>query len=205
MITTETIAGSGYEGWVAWIDEGGSVPVPVFEAIPKINSLSPLIKGAKELPIRPVERGIQLWESLDQTKIQRLDLYFYPTVYEQPAWRVDREPGFEHMRFIQMKMGGIRVNAFEGDPREAGDQVDAATARTGIYGYRMGYWDLKRGISELWEITLMHRKCLGVRGHPCNPRPQINETSDLKKHGWALAPHVVGLTQQEIDKMLINN
>lgn len=195
-------AAAGYEGWVAWVNDGGPIPVPIFEANPIIPTLAPLIRGAKRLPVRPVERNVKMWDALDQTKIQRLDLFFYPTVYDQPAWRVDREPGFTHMRFIQMKMGGLRINAYEGDPRETEGLLSTGVARTGLTGYRVGYWDTLRNISEIYEITLMHRTSLGVRGCPCNPRPRENETLDIKRHGWALSPHVVGMTQEEVQAWL---
>lgn len=198
MITMEGIADSGYEGWVVWINDGGSTPTPIFEANPLNVNLPQIRAGGKALPQRGIERSVMDWKDLPQEKIMRAELYFYPQVYNQPACRFDREPGNVNVRFIQYKMAGAFVNAGVADDPRIRSEGTGGTTRAGLFGYRFGWWDMAKNISGLFEVTLEHVKDLGVRGHPCHPRPGRFEALNLKRHGWALGPHVVGITEKEI-------
>jgi hypothetical protein len=181
----ESLAASGYEGWVAYVD--GS---PIFEARPANVSLAQLIPGAVD-QVRAAARDTVEWRDLPQERVQAVELYaFHGHWGEQPILRIDREPGFPQMRFIQMKLRGLIV------PTHGARGLE----RTGIAGYRIGYYNPPRAEYDLLELTPQYRSQMDpaggfrppgappLKGHPCWPRP----------HGFGLAPHTVGLTEDQV-------
>ncbi len=184
MIVAPDIAASNYEGWVAYAN--GS---PIFEAVEKNPYLKPLAPGVAEA-IRPRDRTHVEWRDLPHPQLQAIELYAFREVYGiQPIMRIDREPGNEELRFIQMKLGALQFG-----PGIAGQQ------RTGVIGYRIGYWNPVRFECDLIELTREHRKQMDPAGefrpegspplktHPCWSRPR----------GFGLGPHTVGLTAEQI-------
>lgn len=165
---------SDYEGWVAYVDSS-----PIFEAAPHDPRLAQAIHGARTLPHRRVARNTLDWKDLPHERVHRLEVYFCRQSFpRQPVVRIDRMPG-QVLRWIQLKMGGLVLNAGAGirEPFGAGVQ------RLGIVGYRIGWWNPAARECRLLEVTPRGVKDLGTRQHPCEPAPR----------GFGLAPHVVGL------------
>lgn len=152
-----SIAESDYEGWVAWVE--GS---PIFEAEPFNVKLAPLFDEKLGRPARKETHQTLDWKKVPNEKIERLDLYFARKVYKnQPVIRIDKEPGHNWVRFVQMKLGSMIFGPTEG------------ARRLGISGYRIGYWDTRRNICEIFEY---HRdgttKQLPPVANPFLPKPQ---------------------------------
>lgn len=185
--TSRSIAESGYVGWVVWIDGN-----PVFQEIPVNFKLVQSVRGALTIPTRRESRNTVDWRDLDHTKIDRLEIYgFYEHYTEQPLFRMDRAPGATELRYACMTMQGIAFG-----PGIVGQ------ARTGIAGWKAGWYNPARREFDLWEITRDHRAKLNphgnptylpqnaaaCKGHPCWPRP----------HGFGIAPFVFGLEEHQV-------
>lgn len=126
------LAESSYEGWVAWVDGN-----PIFE---HIEDAPGMLTAIVAMPRRVEDRNTTSWKKLDTRRIERFELYFARAyVPDQPMIRIDREPGYPHLRFIQMKLGGIVWGA------------GVRPGRLGINGYRVGYWDDRRMECRIWE------------------------------------------------------
>lgn len=174
-ITGEALSQSSYEGWVAWLEDGS----PVFEQVSWDPSLARLIDGGRSLPYRGPAPNCLEWKDVPQQKVSRLELYFfrgepYWSPYRQPIVLIQRSTPYP-FQWIQMKMAGLQV--------QVGGNGDGQR-RTGIQGYKVGYFDPRRVETHLIEVRSAGRKHHVLRGyHPCAPRPR----------GWGLAPAVLGL------------
>jgi len=184
---SRSIAESGYIGWVAWIDGA-----PVFERVPVNFSLVQTTSTAVDKPVRRQSRNTVDWKELEHPKISRLEIYgFHEHYTQQPLFRMDRAPGAEEVRYACMTMQGIAFG-----PGIVGQ------ARTGIAGWKVGWYNPKRKEFDLWQITRDERIRLNphgnpdrlsedgpaCKGHPCWPRP----------HGFGIAPWVFGLTDEQV-------
>jgi hypothetical protein len=152
---------------VAWVyDE------PIFEHVEFNPNLLPLLSGAQMLEYRAKSHNTLEWRDLPHDRLTRVELYFARERFpDQPAWRADRELGLD-MRFIQMKMGSIVIDSTGMDGQK----------RTGIIGYRMGFWIPSRKECQMWEFTRNGYEYMGNVKDPCAPRPE----------GFGFAPHVIG-------------
>ena len=184
---SRSIAETGYTGWVVYID--GS---PVFQEIPKNFQIASTVYGGLEIAPRARDRRIVDWKDLDQTKIHRLEVYGFHEFYtQQPLLRVDREPGAKELRYACLTMQGLAFG-----PGIVGQ------ARTGIAGWKVGWYNPTIKQYDLWEIKrdsrkrlnpagspkYLHPESLACKGHPCWPRP----------HGFGIAPYVFGLTERDV-------
>lgn len=178
-----SIAESGYIGWVVYVD--GS---PIFQAVPVNVALKQLHADAYYPERRPADRNTVDWKDLPHARIDRLELYgFHDDYTDQPLFRMDREPGAD-VRYCCMAMAGIAVGT---DPYLLEGQV-----RTGIAGWKLGWFNVARLEYDLWEVTRQGRNRLSpaggylphegppLAGHPCWQRP----------YGFGLAPFVFGLS-----------
>jgi len=188
MITTEALRASSYEGWVAWLKDGS----PIFEAVPFLPKLKQAIAGGLEFAYRKESRNTMDWIKVPFKQIDRLELYFDRSAGRpQPAIMLAREPNAE-LRFFQMKMGSLVVSAGINVLGNDGN----GQMRTGIVGYRIGYYNEQLQFSQMWEIRrgVKQIKEYPVVGHPCWPRP----------HGYGLNPVVVGLTDGDVPPLPSN-
>jgi hypothetical protein len=150
-----TLAESDYEGWVAYIDG-----VPIFEHAPRNPALLQAAGNGHQPNI--ADRATLPWREVPTARVDRLELYYARGhVQSQPAIRLQRPPGADHIRFIQLKMGGI---AFGPGLRRP--------VRLGLMGYRVGYWDPRAQRCEMWEIGRDGKveKLRDVKD-PCAPKP----------------------------------
>lgn len=182
-----SIAESGYVGWVAWVDG-----VPVFQQVPRNLKLPPLVYGALDIAPRAGDRQTVEWKTLDKSKIERLEIYgFHDHYTEQPLFRMDREPGAVGVRYCCMTMQGLAFG-----PGILGQ------ARTGIAGWKIGWYNPQTKEYDLWEVKRDSRQRLNpsrspqylpnngnaCKGHPCWPHP----------YGFGIAPDVFGLKEHEV-------
>jgi hypothetical protein len=168
-VISTSIAESDYEGWVAWIGD-----TPIFEHVEYNPKLLSLISDIPHLMFRGKNRNTMEWKQLPHDRLTRVELYFAKDKYpDQPAWRCDRDPELE-MRFIQMKLGSVVIAT---DTIAGGGQH-----RTGVVGYRMGFWIPGRKECQMWEVTRTELTYMGEVKDPCAPRPE----------GFGLAPFVIG-------------
>jgi len=168
-VISTSLAESDYEGWVAWVGD-----VPIFEHVEWNPKLLPLISDAEMTEHRSKANNVLEWKNLPHEKLTRVELYFgRKGIPDQPAFRADCEPGFG-MRFIQMKMGGVTIAT---DRSSGGGQH-----RTGVVGYRMGFYVPSRKECQMWEITREKIIFMGKVTDPCAPRPK----------GFGFGPHVIG-------------
>jgi hypothetical protein len=165
------IAGAGYIGWVVWID--GS---PIFQSVPHNAKLAQASSSAYVQPVNRADRNTVDWKDLPQAKLSRFELYglreFYP---KQPLFRMDRPPGAPEVRWTCLTMQGIAIGT--------GGGLFGQT-RTGIAGWRVGWFNPALDEFDLWEITRKHRRRMSpagdylpndgpaLKGHPCAPRPR---------------------------------
>ena len=178
-----SIAQSGYVGWVAWID--GS---PVFQEVPVNFALANTSLGGTTIASRSRDRRTVDWKDLDQTKIERLEVYgFHDHYTDQPLMRIDRQPGATELRFACLTMQGLAFG-----PGIVGQE------RTGLAGWKIGWYNPALKEYDLWEIKRESRQRLNpsgsppylhangnaCKGHPCWPRP----------YGFGIAPYVFGLS-----------
>lgn len=184
-----------YEGWVAWVGQN-----PIFEAIPPNSDLAPLDKslpGAGSRGIRHRDRRHVEWDDLPHEKVTRLELYFARDTFpDQPVVRLDRLD--EPIRWVQMKMRGLQVDAAAVDPRAGGE--GSSPKRTPVQGYRLGYFapgrlDMPDGVgwqyAPLLYIEVMRSGEIERYAHdlhPCWPRP----------HGLGWNPAVLGIEPSDV-------
>lgn len=187
LAVSRSIAESGYIGWVVWIDGA-----PVFERVPVNFKLVQPTATALLPQTRPESRNTVDWKQLDHARIDRLEVFgFYEHFTQQPLMRLDRGPGMHGIRYCCMTMQGIAFG-----PGMIGQR------RTGIAGWKVGWYNPHRSEFDLWEITRKHRKRLNpewsptyrdersqpCKGHPCWPRP----------YGFGISPHVFGLAERDV-------
>lgn len=175
-----TIAASDYIGWVVYVDG-----TPIFEKVVHPAGRASVIAGGLELPTRHGDRKTMEWKKLPHSRIQGVELYFARHRFErQPAVMLLREPGHELVRFIQMKQGAIQAQAIGGEKGGF-----SGIQRTGLFGYRIGYWDPKRQLCEIWTITMKETtKTSIVTRHPALPIPL----------GLGIDPGIMGYTPDEV-------
>lgn len=184
---SQSIAESLYVGWVVWIDGN-----PVFQEVPVNFKLHQTVYGGLAVKNRRADRNTVDWRDLPHAKINRLEVYgFHEHYTHQPLIRIDREPGAVDLRYACMTMQGLAFG-----PGIVGQ------ARTGIAGWKVGWFNPARKEYDLWEIRRDHRKRLNpagspqylpensnsCKGHPCWPRP----------YGFGIAPYVFGLTEEDV-------
>jgi len=158
ILMNNNIAESDYEGWVAWVNDD-----PIFEHVEYNPRLLPIMPGSVSLEYRGKSNNTIAWKDLPHNKLTRVELYFAREKFQnQPVWRADREPGLD-MLFIQMKLGSITLSTNKLETR--GQQ------RTGLIGYRIGFWVPGRRECQMWEITRSNIKYMGNVKDPCAPKP----------------------------------
>jgi hypothetical protein len=187
---SRSIAESGYVGWVVWVDGA-----PVFQEVPVNLNLQPLVYGATDITPRKGDRQTVDWKDLDQTKIERIEVYgFHEEYTEQPLMRIDRQPGAAELRFCCLTMQALAFG-----PGILGQ------ARTGVAGWKLGWYNPHLKEFDLWEIKREGRNRLNpsgspvhlpsngnaCKGHPCWPRP----------YGFGIAPYVFGLKDYEVPNL----
>jgi len=174
-----SLAESDYEGWVAWVDS-----VPIFEFTRRVYGQFQVAPGLRQPSYNQPGRTCMEWKDLPKDRVQRVELFFCRERrpngqhYKQPVAIMPRPLGRADIRFLQMKMGAVVV----------GMSGSRGQERTGVNGYRLGYWDPKAGTCQLHEWTRVKHTYLGERGHPCWPKPL----------GFGLNPGTVGLTAAEV-------
>lgn len=203
MISQASLAESDYEGWVAWLDgrpvyaDGAGGPfigydacVPLFEEVPSAAPYRSTVAGVQDRKARPGGRQTMVWDELPHARVMCLELYAFRDVYNwggphgngQPMIQLTRTPGHE-VRWIQYKAGGLTLPAQGAEP---------GVRRTGIFSWTVGFWDVTAQEVATWELkktggepvkTLLPTGC-----HPCWPKPL----------GFGLAPHVLGLTPEDV-------
>lgn len=196
MLSPQAIAASSYEGWVAWVDG-----IPIFEEVVESPRLAPLSNGhARER--RPADRNVMDWSDLPHEKLRCVELYFdRALIRAQPRIRIDREAGAD-LRFIQFKRGSLSLPSVSGVPGGlSADELARAgyplgQTRSGVVGYCLGYWDRRRGFTELICVKRgePHNFRPPPRGHPCWPRP----------YGFGFAPAAVGLNPAAVPDLPAN-
>jgi len=184
---SQSIAQSGYVGWVVWIDGA-----PVFQEVPVNLQLYATVYGGTTIAPRRRDRRTVDWKDLDQTKIERLELFgFHEHYTDQPLMRIDRQPGATELRFACMTMQGL---AF-------GTSI-VGQVRTGIGGWKIGWYNPTLKEYDMWEIKRDSRQRMNpagspthlpnngnaCKGHPCWPRP----------YGFGIAPYVFGIKDSEV-------
>lgn len=181
------IAETGYEGWVAWLADGTAI----FESrVPNprlVQLMADAARSSYDSAVRLPGRQVMDWKELPHERIKRVAIYCFQGYYtEQPVMVIERPPGLVAMRFIQMKSRGLQIPSGAGELK---DSIDHGPRRTYAQFY-LGYWDPNEGTygrTVLVQVTRqarLERKAM----HPCWPRP----------HGFALGPHVVGLTEEQV-------
>ncbi len=198
---------SDYEGWVAYI--GGS---PIMEhidfkqaAIGGAGMAQPT-PGSLILPYRALGRATRPWKEIKGQPIQRVELYFARKALGnegQPILRFDTPLGDFGARFIVLGIGGLILSAraeIKAKKVTPDERADArGQERLGRVGYRVGYWIRAQHECVLYEVLRNGRiSQMGPVRHPCWPKPRGVEVFDPARHGFALAPHVVGLTKAEV-------
>jgi hypothetical protein len=180
MLTTEALRASSYEGWVAWVNGQ-----PIFEAVPLNPRLAQLAPGAATQMTRQPGRNVMDWDDVPNERIDLLEVYFDRGFRkEQPALMIAKNPGAD-LCFFQMKTTGMVVNVgVLAHAQHRGQE------RTGVHGYRIGYFDRKQNFSMMWEVQrgVWQPKEYPIVGHPCWPRP----------HGYGLNPTIMGLTESDV-------
>ena len=199
MFTQDSIAASGYEGWVAWTDgtpviNPGSVLIgydnstPLFEAVPhNPYRLGIALDTGKEREVRATGRQTMDWKDLPHARVNTLELYGFRSAFAQPVITIMRQLDRE-LRWIQYKRGAVVVQTLI----RAVDEVVTGQERTGITGWVVGYWDMTAGHAKLWEFNSDGSKgpILEFEGsnHPCWSKPL----------GFGLAPMVLGLKDSQV-------
>ncbi len=196
--THTSIAESGYEGWVAWLDgtpvrnpagdlTGYDDATPIFERIPHNPHLANLALGAGvERIFRGGGRKTMHWGDVPQERVNWLEIYGFRYAYSQPICQLMRQPG-RSMRWIQFKKGALILQTLVCAVDEEGTGVE----RTGLTSWVIGFWDRTVGQAKLLEFRRDGSKSvLAYEGsnHPCWPKPL----------GFGLGPHVLGLTADQV-------
>ena len=133
-----------------------------------------------------------------------MELYFARDVLDkQPILRFDRPPGDVGVRWIVMNLGGVVVSANSDMTAKKVTSLDQGETRgqerLGRVGYRIGYWVQARHECVLYEVLRNGRVSqLGPVRHPCWPKPRGPEVFDPARHGFGVAPSVVGLLPGEV-------
>ncbi len=171
------IRDSGYEGWVAWLDDGGPLWTPVFQAV-KHSRVLPLAHGMRDLDDRPVTRTTMEWPQVPQRQIQRLEVYGLHASFpnDQPIVRLDREPGAD-LRFVVLNMGGTVVHA------NTDGTVSRGQERLGFVGWKVGVWDVRGDWCQMWDVTRTGVVDLGRREGSITATPPS---------GYGISPHIFG-------------
>jgi hypothetical protein len=198
------LAASDYVGWCVHVLDGASNVVPIFEHVSFADSLSKggaglaqPIAGAFLLPHRREDRQTMKFENVPHTRAQRLELYFARHKLEQPAVKIDREPGAD-VRFFQMKMGGVVVQSGAGG--RTGD--GPGQQRLGVAGYRVGYWDRRHNKAEMVEVKANgEKRLIGPVKHPCLPRIELPGGELSPDGGFGLNPTILGLTEADVPSL----
>lgn len=175
--------GDDYWGWVAWAGE-----TPYFEANPQVASmdrLAPLIPGGESLPIRPESHNVRQWKDLPHDELTRVALFFNREQYDggRPALVFETAPG-SRLRYIQMKAASVLWST------QGGGQQ-----RTGVFGYRMGYYDMINRRCLMWEVNRRDGVVeWGECEHPCLPRsPGWSPGMPIPRgFGFGFNPRVIG-------------
>lgn len=191
-VVEAAVAGTDYEGWLAWV-EGQ----PIFEAVPL--HAQPVVSGGADV-YRAESRRVMDWTKLPHMKIERLALFFLRPLYraeQQPIWSVWRELESD-VRLIQFKRRSLVLPA----------NSDQSPGRTRVMRYTMGTWcpsATPHPECRLWDIqanppkgAAIMQEREGPRRHPCWPLPGRGEAFDPLRHGFGLGPQVVGLTEAEV-------
>jgi hypothetical protein len=157
---------------------------PIFEAVPFSPKLIQAMPGGVEYSYRRESHNTMDWSKVPHDRLDRVELYFDRAFKrDQPAIVLERVPGAK-LRFFQLKMGSLVANAGLNVAEQKGQ------VRTGIVGYRLGYYNETLGFAQMWEIRkhVWQIKEHPIVGHPCWPRPL----------GYGLAPFVLGLTDSDV-------
>jgi hypothetical protein len=161
------IADSGYIGWVVWVDG-----VPIFQSVPHNSKLAQPMSGAYLQQVRASDRNTMDWSDLPHDRIHRLELYGFHDIYDQPVFRMDKPlDALSVVRYCCLTMGSVSVGSVEGQ------------RRTGIFGWKVGWFNTKRQECGIWEVSRNGKRQLDCNGNPCLPYPE----------GLGISPTVFGL------------
>ena len=182
----ESIAATGYTGWVAWVDDGGPEWSPVFESRPHNPKLAQVVGSL----VRPEEEAVRKrsnqtmdWKQIYgdpalMAKVQLVAVFaFYGHYTQQPLMVIQRNaPG---CWFIQYKKRGLQMP----------HQGDGGLQRTAVMAYYLGYWESQAKVPHVTmiEATAKGRGTLTTK-HPCWPKP----------HGLGLNLAMCGLTAEQV-------
>jgi hypothetical protein len=197
VYTQESIASSGYEGWVVWLDgtpvrnPGGVLlgydnSIPIFEAVPHNPHLLNIAEGTgQEQEVRAISRQTMDWEDVPHDRINTLEYYGFRGAWDQPVCTITKIPD-HRVRWIQFKCAAMIVQTVILDDSR-GDETGHGQQRTGVTAVVLGYWDQTVGEAKMLEFKRNGSKGdiieFSGRNHPCWPKPL----------GFAIGPHVLGL------------